>query len=435
MAFTMTLPSNSSMSVFPDNTLTTYNTLLAEYVSSAIPLECALQEITCPTTWYNVEKEALLVIEGEKHSSQTMPIKRLQHMMQRRYDEFFPRGHKNNEPTLTREHNPQHHPAVIKCLQNGLKVTRVQHAEPTPAYTILPSAAPSTGVATYTAETPSGGTAANEAAEEEEKEEGSVSFAVAAVRAINSLPPSTNTTSIDYTERGEYDTTTRHAPIEMSEDELRHVKIALNLKTLDKLVSMLSFRQTREYRAYTVGGAYLSNNSDLISYLNKNLNSNYPELVKRLRAHHRNNKVSIFSYNRYSLKCIIALPPNVMLQLPENLGWQLGFSGGRFLVNKTQSEYVVDLNFRAQTIYVYSDIVKHSVVGDKRAPLLRVVNVNPLLGDTQTVSFQPLIYQPVSKTSFRQIAVYLRDNTGRPIPFERGAVNVVLAFRPISNNI
>ena len=130
---------------------------------------------------------------------------------------------------------------------------------------------------------------------------------------------------------------------------------------------------------------------------------------------------------------ISSLPPGVLMQLPENLGLQLGFDGGNFLINKTKGTYVVDLNFRAQTIYIYSDIVKHNIVGDKRVPLLRVVNVNPLLGDTQTVSFQPLIYQPVSKTSFRQIAVYLRDNTGQPIPFERGEVNVVLAFRPLSN--
>ena len=94
---------------------------------------------------------------------------------------------------------------------------------------------------------------------------------------------------------------------------------------------------------------------------------------------------------------------------------------------------MVDLKFRAHTVYVYSDIVKHSIVGDKRARLLRVINVNPLLGDMQTVSFQPLIYQPVTKTNFRQIGIYLRDGTGRPILFERGAVNVELAFRPISS--
>ena len=131
------------------------------------------------------------------------------------------------------------------------------------------------------------------------------------------------------------------------------------------------------------------------------------------------------------MKCTISLPPQVILQLPRNLGLQLGFGGGSFLIGKTEGDAVVDLMFRAQTVYVYTDIVKHSIVGDKRAPLLRVVNVNPYLGDTQTVTFQPLIYQPLSRSSFRQIAVYLRDSTGQPIPFERGAVTVVLAFRPI----
>ena len=89
----MTLPSNSSMKVFPDNTLTTYNTLLPEYVSSSTPMECALQEITCPTSWYNVECETLLFIEGETDSTipkSVMSAKRLQEALHKRSSDFFP---------------------------------------------------------------------------------------------------------------------------------------------------------------------------------------------------------------------------------------------------------------------------------------------------------------------------------------------------------
>ena len=133
------------------------------------------------------------------------------------------------------------------------------------------------------------------------------------------------------------------------------------------------------------------------------------------------------------MKCTVSLPPDVTVRLPENLGLQLGFGGGIFLIAKTEGDYVVDLKFKAQTVYVYSDIVKHSIVGDKRAPLLRVVAINSSQGDTQTVCFQPMIYQPVTKSSFKEISMYLRDGTGSPIPFERGAVTAVLAFRPVSS--
>ena len=218
----------------------------------------------------------------------------------------------------------------------------------------------------------------------------------------------------------------------MTESEVQSVKIMVPLKDLDKVARVTNFGLSRKYTTFYVEGAYLTSNSELVAYLNREFQRNYPELMERVKAQYRGvRNVRIFHYNPYSMRCTIFLPKGVMLQLPENLGWQLGFDGGAFLINKTTGSRVVDLQYRAQTIYVYSDVVKHSIVGDKRAPLLRVVNVNPNLGDSQTVSFQPLIYQPVSKTSFRQIGVYLRDLTGQPIPFERGTVNVVLAFRPI----
>ena len=87
----MTLPSNSSMKAFPDNTLTSYTTLLAEYVTPAIPLECALQELTCPTTWYNLENECVVVIEGEAAEKQVSSpnLKKLQFHLNRKRNYFF----------------------------------------------------------------------------------------------------------------------------------------------------------------------------------------------------------------------------------------------------------------------------------------------------------------------------------------------------------
>ena len=261
--------------------------------------------------------------------------------------------------------------------------------------------------------------------ETEERERRSISSAVAAVRASAVFQ--------QYDEASTYLNTSTTEGIE--EADLRQLKNALNIKGLDKLVSAFHFRSWRNYRAFSLEGVFLKNNTDLISYLNKCFNKVNPSVLRKLREHYKNKKANIFSYNRYTMKCTISLPPGFLMQLPVNLGLQLGFGGGTFLAEKTEGNAVVDLKFRAQTVYVYSDIVKHTIVGDKKAPLLRLVNVNPLLGETQTVAFQPLIYQPVSKTSFKEIGIYLRDGTGSPIPFERGAVNVVLAFRPVSNHL
>ena len=445
----MTLPSNSSMKVFPDNTLTTYNTLLPEYVSSSTPMECALQEITCPTSWYNVECETLLFIEGETDSTipkSVMSAKRLQEALHKRSSDFFP--YTANDPVLNRKSSSIHDSVAKKCLQRGVEIKRSKQVpvrQPTARLSV--ESDPSSGEVARPAPPPSVESDSETETEPDPLAEvppsGADSITYRIVRGLNpenrasaAVSAVRDSLNLNYTEKAAFinGLTTRESEV-LTEEELRVVKIELKLKYLDKLVNTFQFPAVRTYTAFSLQGVYLQDNSDFINYLNKCINRKHPSIIKKLRTHHKNNKSNVFTYNRYTMKCIVALPPDVVIQLPVNLGVQLGFGGGVFLMNKTEGQAVVDLKFRAQTVYVYSDIVKHNIVGDKRAPLLRVVNINPLLGDTQTVTFQPLMYQPVSKSSFRQIAIYLRDSTGRPIPFERGAVTVVLAFKPISNHI
>lgn len=423
----MTLPSNSSMHVFPHNTLTAYDTLLAEYVTSPSQLECALQEITCPTSWYNVKAETLVLIEGVQSKGQEerkTNIRRLVNVLRR---------HSRDQVHMFKRQNTANYDARTKeCLERGVEISRTLTYEP-----VLPTP-------THTTETPSGGKLDNPEndTDEEEMHEARHKRAVPAFgssvdKEVKEVPPiDEEAVPADmepcYHEKGVF-TNTGSRSLSLSETELKALNLALNIQDLDKAVASLHFKQRRIFRAFSLQGAYLQDNPDLISYLNKMFNRNNPVTVRKLKQLTKNQKATVFSYNRYTMKCTINLPPQVILQLPDNLGLQLGFEGITFVAGKTEGSHVVDLKFRAHTVYVYSDIVKHSIVGDKRAPLLRVVPVNPLLGEMQTVSFQPLIYQPVTKTNFRQIGIYLRDGTGRPIPFERGAVNVVLAFRPISS--
>ena len=67
---------------------------------------------------------------------------------------------------------------------------------------------------------------------------------------------------------------------------------------------------------------------------------------------------------------------------------------------------IVDLRRGFESLYVYSSIVAPRIVGDKIAPLLRIV--------------------PITE---------IRDDTGRPVPFERGKVTVTLHFRRCSSGL
>ena len=55
--FYLTLPSNASMKVHPDNTLAHYITDLPQRISVSGEWECGLAEIQYPHTWYNVRED------------------------------------------------------------------------------------------------------------------------------------------------------------------------------------------------------------------------------------------------------------------------------------------------------------------------------------------------------------------------------------------
>jgi len=56
-SFYMTLPSNSSMDVFPDNTLAEYATKLPQNFDMQGEWEVGMSEIQFPTSWYNVSRQ------------------------------------------------------------------------------------------------------------------------------------------------------------------------------------------------------------------------------------------------------------------------------------------------------------------------------------------------------------------------------------------
>ena len=68
--FYLTLPSNASLGLLPDNTLTHYITTLPQRVSLSGQWECGLVEIQYPHTWYNVRKENswFAIVNGSEDS-------------------------------------------------------------------------------------------------------------------------------------------------------------------------------------------------------------------------------------------------------------------------------------------------------------------------------------------------------------------------------
>ena len=88
-----------------------------------------------------------------------------------------------------------------------------------------------------------------------------------------------------------------------------------------------------------------------------------------------------------------------------------------------------DIHADIPTLYVYSDLVEPRVVGDVRAPLLRIIPSRGSYGDHVDQTFQHVEYLPCRKKDFSTIEIDIRDDTGEPVPFERGKLVVTLHFR------
>ena len=90
------------------------------------------------------------------------------------------------------------------------------------------------------------------------------------------------------------------------------------------------------------------------------------------------------------------------------------------------SENVANLNLY-HNCYVHTDIIRNQIVGDVKAPLLRVVPI-------KNEKFIYLHYDkphffPINRSNILTIEVNIRDSRGDLLSFESGTATVTLLFR------
>lgn len=92
-----------------------------------------------------------------------------------------------------------------------------------------------------------------------------------------------------------------------------------------------------------------------------------------------------------------------------------------------------DLNAGLHSLLVYTDIVRHSHVGDRLVPLLKVVHVGSdtryreqVFREYAAPEFKPLVQREVY-----QIQISLHRSTGELVNFKTGEVRLTLHFKPI----
>ena len=92
---------------------------------------------------------------------------------------------------------------------------------------------------------------------------------------------------------------------------------------------------------------------------------------------------------------------------------------------------MVNISPNLHSMYVYSDLIRPRHVGDTAAPLLRTVPLESS-GNTpenQNVVFNHIYFLPIIRHDIPTIEIDIRDDIGRPVPFEDSRLLVTLVFR------
>jgi hypothetical protein len=136
-----------------------------------------------------------------------------------------------------------------------------------------------------------------------------------------------------------------------------------------------------------------------------------------------------FKFDSLSQKVTVMLNAGRRLSFENDLGVILGFGSDIVLTKTTAAPFISDLNISLQSLYVYLNIVDSQIVGDVRAPLLRIVSARGKDGEIITIDYDSPQYVPLATKEFETVEVLITDDTGRKIPFERGRVVITLSFR------
>jgi len=89
----------------------------------------------------------------------------------------------------------------------------------------------------------------------------------------------------------------------------------------------------------------------------------------------------------------------------------------------------VDMYGSLGLFYVYCDLAEYMLVGDTKAPLLRIVDRPSDIKGTEHRIMNPVQYVPLQKKCFDTVAVSIMLDSDTPVPFLAGKTVVVLEFR------
>ena len=138
-----------------------------------------------------------------------------------------------------------------------------------------------------------------------------------------------------------------------------------------------------------------------------------------------------FDYDSFSSKSIVTMSYGVSIKMEgSDLAIRLEFKENEILRGPTPIESLFMANMERYTaLHVYTDIIQNLLVGDVRAPLLRVVLVKSRYVDTTCVTYEQPQFLPLSRSIIQTKEINIKSDTDELVSFESEKSTVTLAFR------
>jgi hypothetical protein len=141
-----------------------------------------------------------------------------------------------------------------------------------------------------------------------------------------------------------------------------------------------------------------------------------------------------FTWDTDDNKMKIALKEKEGIHFRGRLAKMLGFNDPLVYNNSPRKSifmptFPVDIHANLHSIYVYTNIVKKTVVGITHVPLLRVINVRGEHGDHIQKTYINPFYVPLQTPNIKHIEISLCDDLGKNVRFQYGRVILYLHFR------
>lgn len=168
---------------------------------------------------------------------------------------------------------------------------------------------------------------------------------------------------------------------------------------------------------FTAPEGYYSSTKKLIGWLEKMKTKSNKDFysINVSDIHHK-------SWINVNKGCHVVLSKALM----DILGFRHKFM---FSAGAWKSDRPTDITRGFNAMYVYCPLVESRIVGDVHAPLLRIIPVTGKDTHNVTKEFEPIQYVPLVQRKFQTIEIDIRDDTGKPVPFNRGRVVVTLHCR------